>query len=449
MLWKAHSPHAQSPPIGLSPPAALYLSPILVQVMIDKKRLTVIAGEGGNGAVSFLREKFRPRGGPDGGDGGEGGAVVCRAAANVRTLAHLEGVRRIVGEAGAPGRGKERTGGRGKATVVEVPVGTVVWELSGMERTCLTELTVDGMTAPVVYGGEGGWGNVRFASSTNQEPLIALGGEPGEEREIELEVKLLADVALVGAPNAGKSTLLSVVSRAHPKIADYPFTTLEPGFGVAHVGERALVLLDVPGLIEGAHAGRGLGLEFLRHCERALVFVHLVDGLADDLLTEYLTVREEVTAYGAGLADKPAVVAVTKMDVPEARDRYEGQKNELASAAGSSPAAIAAVTGEGVRELMRRVSALVPEDPAEEAEAPAVPRMKRPRAVSVSREEGGFAVQCALAERMLDVVDLRNWRARLQFHGELNRLGVIAALERAGVGPGDTVRIGEFEMEWE
>ncbi|MCY4581983.1 MAG: GTPase ObgE [Chloroflexi bacterium] len=417
--------------------------------MLDKKKLTVVAGNGGNGAVSFLREKFRPRGGPDGGDGGEGGSVMCRAAANVRTLGHLDGVRRIVGTDGAAGRGNKRVGRRGRPTIVEVPVGTVVWDVSGVEREFLTELTVDGMLSTVVYGGSGGVGNVRFATSTNQEPLIALGGEVGEAREIELEVKLLADVALVGAPNAGKSTLLSVVSRARPKIADYPFTTLEPGFGVAHIGERALVLLDVPGLIEGAHDGRGLGLEFLRHCERARVFVHLVDGLAEDLVAEYVTIREEVESYGGGLAGKPCVVAVTKMDVPEARDRYEDQQRELTSVAGSSTVAIAAVTGKGVQELMQRVATLVPADTEEEREAPEVSRMQRSKAVSVSRQDDGFAVHCALAERMLDVVNLGNWRARLQFHGELNRLGVIAALEREGVAPGDTVRIGDFEMEWE
>ena len=400
--------------------------------------------------MSFLREKFRPRGGPDGGDGGEGGAVVCRAVGNVRTLGHLEGVRRIVGEAGVPGRGRQRTGRKGKRTVVELPVGTVVWETSEEGRVFLTELAVEGAETVVVYGGHGGLGNVHFASSTNQEPLIALGGEPGEERDIELEVKLLADVALIGVPNAGKSTLLSVVSRAKPKIADYPFTTLEPGFGMAEVGERPLVVLDVPGLIEGAHEGRGLGLEFLRHCERARVFVHLVDGMAEDLAAEYETIRQEVASYGAGLAEKSCVVAVTKMDVPEAREHYEEQKAALAAVAGTTPLAIAAVTGEGVRELMRRVASLVPPDTGETKETVAVPRMeRRGSALSVTSDGERFAVACAVAERMLDVVDLSNWRARLQFHRELGRLGVIGALEKAGVAPGDTVRIGEVEMEWE
>lgn len=400
--------------------------------------------------MSFLREKFRPRGGPDGGDGGDGGEVVCRAVANVRTLGHLEGVNRIVGDAGAPGRGKQRMGRKGKRTLVDVPVGTVVWEVSVDGEQFLTELTADGAQVTVVYGGQGGVGNVHFASSTNQEPLIALGGEPGEERDIELEVKLFADVALLGAPNAGKSTLLSVISRAKPKIADYPFTTLEPGFGVASAGERVLVTLDVPGLIAGAHEGRGLGLEFLRHCERARAFMHLVDGMAENLTAEYRMVREEVAAYGAGLTEKPCLVVVTKMDIPEAGERYARQKAALAEAAGSAPVAIAAVTGEGVRELMRKVASLVPPDAEEVADVLPVPRMERPGSKPiVCRDEAGFAVSCALAERMLDVVDLGNWRARLQFHRELNRLGVIEALERAGVAPGDTVRIGEFEMEWE
>ncbi len=333
---------------------------------------------------------------------------------------------------------------------MDVPVGTVIWEVSPAGEQFLTELTVDGAQAVVAYGGQGGFGNVHFASSTNQEPLIALGGERGEERDIEFEVKLFADVALLGAPNAGKSTLLSVISRAKPKIADYPFTTIEPGFGVANSGEQVLVALDVPGLIAGAHEGRGLGLEFLRHCERARAFVHLVDGMAEDLAAEYRMVREEVTAYGAGLTEKPYVVAVTKMDIPEAGERYASQKAALAEAAGSSPMAIAAVTGEGIRELMRRVESMVPTDTEEVPDVPPVPRMERPGSkLSVYREETGFAVSCALAERMLDVVDLGNWRARLQFHRELNRLGVIEALERAGVAPGDTVRIGEFEMEWE
>ena len=401
--------------------------------------------------MSFLREKFRPRGGPDGGDGGDGGPVVCRALSNVRTLGHLEGVSRIVGEPGVPGRGKERMGRKGKGTIIDVPVGTVVWEVSADERVFLTELMSDRSQAVVAHGGQGGWGNVRFASSTNQEPLIALGGELGEEREIELEVKLLADVALLGAPNAGKSTLLSVISRAQPKIADYPFTTLEPGFGVVSEGERVIVALDVPGLIPGAHEGRGLGLEFLRHCERARAFVHLVDGMAEDLLAEFQTVRGELIAYGAGLEDKPYIVAVTKMDIPEARERFTAQRAGLSAATASSPVAIAAVTGDGVREVVRRVAALLPTETEAREDVPlAPPRLERPSAKPiVRRDEEGYTVACAVAERMLNVVDLGNWRARLQFHRELNRLGVIEALEREGVAPGDTVRIGDFEMEWE
>ena len=303
--------------------------------MLDRIGITLSGGRGGDGVVSFLREKFRPRGGPDGGDGGDGGDVIVRASAQLRSLDHLEGVRRVAGMEGSPGRSKERTGKKGKPSYVDVPVGTVVWERSGDgERRFLTELLEDGSEVLVAHSGKGGVGNTRLATPTNQEPLLAYGGEPGEERSVELEVKILADVGLVGVPNAGKSTLLSTISRAKPKVADYPFTTLEPVLGVADVGERSVVVLDIPGLIEGAHEGRGLGLEFLRHCERASVLVHLVDGMADDLAREYMVVDGELAEYASGLTLKPRLVVVTKLDIPEARDRFKRQFQALGTVAG-------------------------------------------------------------------------------------------------------------------
>ena len=417
--------------------------------MIDRKRLTIAGGRGGNGAVSLLHEKFRPRGGPDGGDGGGGGAVVFKAAANVRTLGHLEGTRRIAGEPGQPGRGKQRTGANGKRVVTQVPVGTVIWEIEEGERRFLTELTSDRVEAVAAYGGEGGLGNTRFVSPANQSPRIGLGGEPGEEREIELEVKLLADIALVGAPNAGKSTLLSVVSRAKPKIADYPFTTLEPNFGVARVGDRDIIVLDVPGLIEDASKGKGLGLEFLRHCERASALAHLVDGMAEDLAAERARVRREVEAYGAGLAEKPEVVVVTKMDAPEARERFRRERKRLASAAGAPVMAISSATGEGVAELTARLASLVPAPEADAQPARVVPRKpKPPKGPFVRREGEAFVVSCPLAERMFEASDVFNWRGRAQMHHQLTRLGVIEALEQAGASSGDSVYVGRHEMVW-
>ena len=282
--------------------------------------------------------------------------------------------------------------------------------------------------------------------------MLAVGGEPGEQRIVSLEVKLLADVGLVGAPNAGKSTLLSVVSHAKPKIADYPFTTLSPVLGVVNLGERTVVALDIPGLIEGAHQGRGLGLEFLRHCERAVVLIRLVDGMADDLAADYAAIADELVLYGAGLDMKARIVAVTKMDIPEVRSRFAEQRMALAAAAGLEPMGIASVTGEGIPALLMRLATIVPsvEDDAVDDVPPQVARLRRPNPrPKVVREEDAYAVSCPPAERILEAVSLSSWRARLQFHRELERLGVIETLERAGAGRGDTVRIADFEFVWE
>ncbi len=282
--------------------------------------------------------------------------------------------------------------------------------------------------------------------------MLAVGGEPGEQRIVSLEVKLLADVGLVGAPNAGKSTLLSVVSHAKPKIADYPFTTLTPVLGVVNLGERTVVALDIPGLIEGAHQGRGLGLEFLRHCERAIVLIQLVDGMAENLAADYTAIAEELNLHGAGLDTKARIVAVTKMDIPEVRSRFAEQRAALAAAASLEPMGIASVTGEGIPALLMRLATMVPfvEDDAVDDAPPQVARLPRPNPrPEVVREEDAYAVSCPPAERILEAVSLSSWRARLQFHRELERLGVIEALERAGAGRGDTVRIADFEFVWE
>lgn len=421
--------------------------------MQDQIEIELNGGRGGNGVVSFLREKFRPKGGPDGGDGGDGGPVIVRAMSHLRSLDHLEGVKRVVGAAGFPGRSKDRTGGKGKASFVDVPVGTVVWtcEEDG-ERTLLTELTRDRAEAIVAYPGTGGFGNARFATSTNQEPLLAIGGEPGERRVVSLEVKLLADVGLVGAPNAGKSTLLSVVSHAKPKIADYPFTTLAPVLGVVLLDDRTVVMLDIPGLIEGAHRGRGLGLEFLRHCERAIVLIQLVDGMAENLAADYQAIADELALYGGGLERKTRIVAVTKMDIPEAKSRFTEQRKALAAVAGVEPMGIASVTGEGIPGLIARLASIVPPPGGEDGDGttPQPPRLRRPNPrPKVVREEDAYSVSCPAAERILEAVSLSSWRARLQFHRELERLGVIEALERAGAGRDDTVRIADFEFVWE
>ncbi|HET8944683.1 MAG TPA: GTPase ObgE, partial [Dehalococcoidia bacterium] len=290
--------------------------------MIDRVEIVVEGGAGGNGIVSFRREKFVPRGGPDGGDGGDGGNVILLADRSVRTLKEL-GRRRIYrAERGVHGQGADKHGRRGESLLIRVPVGTQVSAVrADGSLEMVADLVVAGQQVAVARGGLGGWGNARFKSSTNQAPRIAQRGQPGEEARLRLDLKLLADVGIVGLPNAGKSTLLSVISAARPKIADYPFTTLEPALGVVESGWERFVVADIPGLIEGAHEGVGLGLEFLRHIERTRLVVHLVDGSSPDPVRDYETVNAELREYGQELADREQVLVVNKIDIPEVSAR--------------------------------------------------------------------------------------------------------------------------------
>jgi GTP-binding protein len=285
---------------------------------------------------------------------------------------------------------------------------------------------------------------------------LAEGGELGEELDVLIEVKLLADVAVVGPPNAGKSTLLSVVSAAKPVVAAYPFTTLEPVLGtVDHRGDR-MVLLEVPGLLEGAHTGKGLGLEFLRHVERARVVLQLVDGLDEDYVQAFGLIDEELRLYGEGLLEKPRVVAVTKMDIPELRPKAAAQEAALAAAAGSVPELISSATHTGITKLLDRLLLMVQASVAAEERVPVrevvitpSAQRQRPLRPMVTMDEETFVVSCPPAERIAEMVNVNNWKARMQFHGELDRLGVIKVLDSVGIDSGDTVRIGSLELEWQ
>ncbi|MBM3939736.1 MAG: GTPase ObgE [SAR202 cluster bacterium] len=424
--------------------------------MLDTKTLAVAGGKGGDGSAHLHREAFRPHGGPDGGDGGDGGDVIVVARASLRTLAHLTRIMRIVADDGEDGRRNEMTGKSADDRLVEVPVGTVVWDVTdGGRKQLLADLVADGSAMVAARGGKGGLGNVHFATPTNQTPMLAESAERGEERTLLLEVKLLADVAIVGAPNAGKSTLLAAVTRAQPKIADYPFTTLEPNLGVAQRHNRAIVLLDVPGLIEGAHVGKGLGLEFLRHVERVRAIVHLIDGLEEDLGAAYQRIEHELGEYPGGLVEKPRVVAVNKMDIPEARERFKAQQAALKRCSKTEPLAISAATHEGLDALLDAIAALVPvEQPAPQpvlttpTDETARPEPRRRPRVEITRDKDVFVVHCKPAERLTGVANLNLWQARMQLHRELDRLGVLRALKSAGVERGDTVRIGPIELEW-
>jgi GTPase len=317
---------------------------------LDEAKVCIRSGDGGNGCVSFRREKFIEYGGPNGGDGGNGGDVVAEAVDGLNTLIDYRYQQHFTAKNGRGGMGKDRHGANGADIILKVPVGTQIYEEDG--ETLLADFTERGQRVLLAHGGNGGFGNARFKTSTNRAPRHANPGQPGEERTIRLRLKLIADAGIVGLPNAGKSTFLAAVSAAKPKIADYPFTTLHPQLGVVTADGREFVLADIPGLIEGAHEGVGLGDRFLGHVERCRILLHLVDGTTGNAAEAYKTVRAELAAYGEGLADKPEIVALNKADAMSADD-IKQQVTRLKRAAKRTPLVISAATGQGVPEVLR------------------------------------------------------------------------------------------------
>ena len=419
-------------------------------VFLDKARIYVKAGDGGDGAVSFRREKYVPRGGPDGGDGGRGGSIYIEATEDLNTLYSFRYKQRFHAGRGGNGAGGRRHGAKGKDVTIRVPVGTVVRSEDGQ---VVADLAVPGARVMVARGGRGGLGNAHFATAVLQAPRIAQKGEPGEARWLELELRLLADVGLVGLPNAGKSTLLARISAARPKIAEYPFTTLVPNLGVVALDETTFVVADIPGLIEGAHLGAGLGLEFLRHITRTRVLVHVLDCTSEDPLRDWDVVNREMEAYGAGLAEKPQVAALNKIDLPEAR-AAAGQVAERLAARGVESFAISAATGEGVTGLVERVAALLREVPVG-ARVPPVEGLRVYRlepapesALVVEREGDAFRVKGRAAERAAALINAQTPEGVAVLRKRLIRLGVGRLLEKAGAREGDKVRVGEVELRW-
>jgi GTP-binding protein len=325
---------------------------------LDQAKIWVKAGDGGNGCVAFRREKFIEFGGPWGGDGGKGGDVVVEAVANLNTLIDYRYAQHFKAERGEDGKGKEMTGRGGADLVLKVPVGTEI--LADDRATVLADLTEAGQRVMLCRGGRGGFGNTHYKSSTNRAPRRADPGETGEERWVWLRLKLIADAGLIGLPNAGKSTFLAATSAAKPKIADYPFTTLHPQLGVVRLGDSEFVLADIPGLIEGAHEGAGLGDRFLGHIERCRVLLHLVDGTLESPSRAYRTVREELDAYGAGLAEKPEIVALNKIDAVEPR-ALAARQRALAKAAGRKVLLVSCATGKGVDAVLRALWSVIAE----------------------------------------------------------------------------------------
>ena len=407
------------------------------------------SGKGGDGILHFLREKFRPRGGPDGGDGGKGGDVIFEVDEKLNTLFSFRNQRLYRAQDGLRGGVKNQTGRSGQDLVIKVPPGTIVYADDSGE--VLGDLLTGGQLLVVCTGGRGGRGNARFASSRNKTPRIAEKGEPAQERELRLELKLIADVGIVGVPNAGKSTFLSVVTNAKPKIADYPFTTLAPNLGVANLDEyTTLVLADLPGLIEGAHAGIGLGHDFLRHVQRTRVLIHLLDGLAEDPLADLSQINSELALFDAELGEKAQIVAFNKMDLPDVQARWPELEKELIER-GYEPMAISAVAGTNVRDLLYRASELLVAAPAATAaiEAPVYRPEEDPREFTIQQEGDSWRVKGVSIERAAAMTYWEYSQSVRRFQRILETIGIDKALRAKGVEPGDIVLIGEHELEWE
>ena len=418
-------------------------------MFFDEAKIYVKGGDGGDGCVAFRREKFVPFGGPAGGHGGSGGDVYLVADGNHNTLVHFKGRVHFKAERGGRGSGKNQQGQQGEDRLVPVPPGTVVYDADTDEF--LGDLVEEGQQLLVAHGGRGGRGNSAFASSTNQAPRVAEHGESGQERWLRLELKLIADVGVIGMPNAGKSTLLSVVSAARPKIAEYPFTTLQPNLGVVTVaGYKTFVVADVPGLIEGASEGAGLGHQFLRHVERTRLLIHLLDGAGLDPLQDYDTINAELAQFSQRLSAKPQIVVLNKMDLPDAQAWWP-LVQEAMRERGVEVHAISAVSGQGVQELMNRtlqvLEALPPPEPASEEMAVFRPG-EREEAFTIEQEEDGWRVRGMRVERVAAMTPFVLPEAAARFQRQLRAMGVVDALREAGVQTGDTVYIGERELEW-
>lgn len=420
-------------------------------MFIDRAKIFVRAGDGGDGAVSFRREKYVPDGGPDGGDGGKGGDIIFLARSGINTLQAFRYKRKFAAENGKSGSRRKQFGKSGSDLVIDVPVGTLIKDVE--EDKILADLTEEGQQLVIAHGGRGGKGNARFANSVRQAPHFARAGEPGEQLELQIELKLLADVGLVGFPNAGKSTLLSVVSAARPKIADYPFTTIEPGLGVVTVDDKSFVMADIPGLIEGAHSGAGLGLEFLRHIERTRLLVHVLDADPDtgrSLLARFAQINQELALYDEKLAQRPQIVAINKIDLAEEAELARA-KEELEEQ-GLAVFLICAPIQEGVAELLQAVAAaldkLEPVVLFDKEKEEAVYRFKQEELFTIVKEADVYRVQGDWITRLVRSTNFDKHESFQYFQRLIRRKGIITALEEAGIQEGDLVALHDFEFEF-
>lgn len=416
-------------------------------MFVDTATVTIKAGDGGNGAVSFRHEIYVDKGGPDGGDGGKGGDVLFVASNRENTLANFRFQKKLQAEPGTAGSKRRKHGRNGKDLVMAVPVGTVLSDESG---NILADLKQEGQTAVVARGGLGGFGNAHFVSSTRQAPRMAEKGELGSELTATLELKMIADVGLVGLPNAGKSTLLSVVSNARPEIANYPFTTLIPNLGMASVDKgEALLLADIPGLIEGASQGKGLGDEFLRHIERTLVLLHLIDVYENDVAAAYTTIQQELKSYKIDLSKKPQLVVLTKIDGLD-DDIVQSQIAALEAVLPkkSKVYAISSQSKQGLKELLYAIHGVVQKERAKRlaAQKPEeglpVITISNEQAWQVRKTELGFIVTGRKIERFAMRTDFTNFQALQRLRDIMKKMGIMHELVRQGIEPGNKIKIG-------
>jgi GTP-binding protein len=426
---------------------------ILEGTLFDRAEITVIAGSGGDGLISFRREKFVPLGGPDGGDGGKGGDVVIKADNNTTSMIGLQRMSLYRAGDGGNGGSKKKHGRNGADLILTVPVGVVVSDKTQMgDDVVICDLTEPNHQAIVARGGRGGLGNTRFVSSTSQAPQIAQKGEDGEEKELILELKLIADVGIIGYPNAGKSSLLASASAAKPKIAGYPFTTLEPVLGFVEVGLQSLIIAEIPGLITGAHLGRGLGHDFLRHVLRTQAIIHLVDGSSRTPMEDMTKINSELGLFDSVLAQKPQIAAINKVDLPDVRGRVAELK-EAFNGTGVDPIFISALTGEGVPALMAKAFEVLERIAAQRVKDSDVSvKVFRPKPkidnIRVYREGETFVVEAPGLERIIADADTTDPGIHLQFNRRLGWPSVKKALEKAGIKAGDNVRCGTLEWRW-
>jgi GTP-binding protein len=426
-------------------------------MFLDHATLSLRAGSGGGGAATFRREAHVPRGGPDGGDGGRGGSIYLTVDPGQTSLRDYRQRHQFRAESGGRGGPQKRHGKAGRDLELVVPPGTAVYDASSGDL--VADLVATGQRVLIARGGRGGLGNVHFATATHRAPRHAQKGEPGAERELRLELRLIADVGLVGLPNAGKSTLLAASTAARPRIADYPFTTLEPGLGVLDLSltdpsdERRPTIADLPGLIEGASSGAGLGHAFLRHVERTRVLLHVVDLAGRDPEQDFQTLREELRLHDPALLDKAQLVVANKIDLPAARERLDAFRTAR-QREGLPVVAVSALDGEAIPDLIAAVGGLLPD--AASLGAPAEPagvvvhRFESGReGFSVDREDDAFRVRGRRIERLVAQTDFDNEESAERFQRDLARLGIERELVRAGVRQGDTVRIGPTELEWD